>query len=118
MKAYTEEETKYIVDVYVASRDKKATVDWLAEQLKVSKKSLIGKLSREKVYEKQVYLTKRGERPITKAEIVHQIAQQLMIDVLEIEFLVKAPKRDLLNLQAALGRTADATPSTSVQVGG
>ena len=71
------------------------TVDKLAESLDKSVKSIIGKLSREGVYQKQVYKTKTGEVPMTKQEIVVMMAEVLDIDSSKIMGLEKAPKQDI-----------------------
>ena len=51
------------------------TVENLADELKKSVKSIIGKLSREGVYKKTEYTTKTGEKPITKIQIVEELAE-------------------------------------------
>ena len=64
------------------------------EKLKRSKKSIIGKLSREGVY-REVYVSKTGEKPITKIEIVENIADALDIEVSDLAGLEKSPKEAL-----------------------
>ena len=54
---YTEEQVQYMVDEYTAQPNRE-TVDKLAEKLNKSIKSIIGKLSREGVYQKAIYRTK------------------------------------------------------------
>ena len=63
-----------------------------------SVKSIIGKLSREGVYQKTVYKTKTGEDPITKREIVENISEILDMKADWIMGLEKSPKKDLKNL--------------------
>ena len=75
---YTEEQTKYIVKEYQDCPERK-TVEFLAEELGRSIKSIIGKLSKEGVYRREGYRTKTGEAPITKAEIVMSIAEEMDI---------------------------------------
>ena len=70
---YTEEQVVHMIEAYQAKPDR-ITVDTLAKDLNKSTKSIIGKLSREGVYRKAVYKTKTGELPITKAEIIVEIA--------------------------------------------
>jgi hypothetical protein len=53
---YTQEQVNHMVEAYQAKPDR-TTVDMLAEDLDKSVKSIIGKLSREGVYQKQVYTT-------------------------------------------------------------
>ena len=76
---YTQEQVDHMVEAYKENPDR-ATVDMLAEDLNKSVKSIIGKLSREGVYEKTVYKTKTGEDPITKKELVVELAELLGID--------------------------------------
>ena len=99
---YTDEHTKYIVDHYALHPNMK-TVAYLAEELGKSTKSIIGKLSREGVYERSAYKSKSGEAPITKAEICSNIAENLGIDLECLEGLEKAPKATLKALDLATG---------------
>ena len=78
------------------------TVDILVEELKRSKKSIIGKLSREGVYRREVYVTKTGEKPITKMEIVNNIAEGLGIESSDLNGLEKSPKAALKSLEKAV----------------
>jgi ribosomal protein L10 len=91
---YTQEEVAVMIDRYVAnpSRD---TVEELAVELNKSIKSIIGKLSREGVYQKAIYKTKTGELPITKAELIVQLADVMDSDSTKLMGLEKAPKQDL-----------------------
>jgi len=79
-----------------------ATVEMLAEELNRSKKSIIGKLSREGVYRREVYVSKTGEKPITKIEIVSNIADALGVEVSDLEGLEKSPKQTLRRLSEAV----------------
>jgi len=101
MSNYSEEETTYIVHAYVADPTKE-TVEFLAEHMKRSKKSIIGKLSREGVYRREVYVSKTGESPITKVEIVSNIAENLGIENSSLAGLEKSPKSALRNLEKAV----------------
>ena len=98
---YNEEQTKRIVEAYQSSPNRE-TVEALAKELSKSIKSIIGKLSREGVYKKTVYKTKTGESPITKKEIVEQIAELLLIDYGLVAGLEKSPKADLKILRSAI----------------
>ena len=55
-------------------------------------KSIIGKLAREGVYQKQVYVSKPGEKPKTKVELVREIAAELDLNANDLSGLDKAPK--------------------------
>ena len=98
---YTEEQVKYMVEAY-RDNPSRETVDDLAEELNKSVKSIIGKLSREGVYKKTVYKTKTGEDPITKKELVEELASLLDISANSIVGLETAPKADLKNLVLTL----------------
>jgi len=91
---YTSEQVEQMIEAY-QNNPSRETVDKLAESLDKSVKSIIGKLSREGVYQKQVYKTKTGEVPMTKQEIVVMMAEVLNIDSSKIMGLEKAPKQDI-----------------------
>ena len=98
---YSEEVTEAIVEEYRNSPTIE-TVEKLAEMYQRSKKSIIGKLSREGVYRREGYKTKTGESPITKVEIVSNIAESLGIELSDLEGLEKSPKASLRNLEDVL----------------
>ena len=91
---YTDEQVQYMVKKYTADPNRN-TVDELALKLNKSIKSIIGKLSREGVYQKAIYRTKTGEIPMTKGEIILNIAELLEADYNKIAGLEKSPKQDL-----------------------
>lgn len=91
---YTEEQVEVMVAWYKADPTRDC-VDTLAKEFDKSVKSIIGKLSREGVYQKQVYKTKTGEMPMTKADIILNLSQLLDIDSSKIMGLEKAPKQDI-----------------------
>ena len=95
---YTREQTDYIVGVY-ESEPTMETVNQLAEELEKSPKSIIGKLSREGVYKRNVYVSKSGCAPVTKVELVTTIAYALGLEPDRLEGLEKAPKQVLLLLE-------------------
>ena len=94
MSNYTEKETEYMVEKY-SGEPCMATVEKLSEELSRSKKSIIGKLSREGVYVAQPRVTKAGEPVVLKSEFVARIETALGISVPSI---VKATKIDLQKL--------------------
>jgi hypothetical protein len=98
---YSEEVTEAIVSEYT-SNPTIETVERLAEIYQRSKKSIIGKLSREGVYRREGYKTKTGENPVTKVEIVSNIAEALGIELSDLEGLEKSPKASLRNLEEAV----------------
>ena len=91
---YTDEQVRKMIIEYTLTPDR-ATVDRLAKELDKSIKSIIGKLSREGIYQKAIYKTKSGEVPMTKAEIIVSLAEMLKIDSAKIIGLEKAPKQDI-----------------------
>jgi len=102
MSNYTEEQTKYMSEVY-SKNPERGTVELLAQELDKSTKSIIGKLSREGVYRRESYVTKTGEKPITKVELVASIADSLGVSVDSLEGLEKTPKGVLKLLSRELG---------------
>jgi hypothetical protein len=103
---YTEEQTAYMVEHY-ESCPSMETVQYLAEKLGKTTKSIIGKLSREGVYKRAVYKSKSGELPITKVELVSNIAENLGIEVESLVGLEKSPKSTLKTLEIATGAQKD-----------
>lgn len=97
MSNYTEEQTTEMVAEYLETPNRE-TVERLAERYEKSLKSIIGKLSREGVYQRQSYKTKTGEDPVTKDELVGEIATGLQIDLEKLIGLDKAPKQTLKNI--------------------
>ena len=98
---YNEQTTQYMLEKYTADPTRQ-TVEDLAVELSRSVKSIIGKLSREGVYRREIYKTKTGELPVTKVEIVSDIADNLGIEVESLLGLEKAPKSTLKKLKEAL----------------
>lgn len=101
MSNYTEEMTNAMIREYT-EKPTPETVEMLAEMFDRSKKSIIGKLSREGVYRREVYVSKTGEKPITKMEIVNNIAEGLGIESTNLAGLEKSPKAALKNLEKAV----------------
>jgi len=101
MSNYTEQQTEAMISAYILDPTRE-TVDKLAEELGRSTKSIIGKLSREGVYRREVYVSKTGESPITKVEIVNNIAESLGLESTTLAGLEKSPKAALRNLEKAV----------------
>ena len=99
---YTEEQTAHIKEQYLANPNR-VTVEKLADELNKSVKSIIGKLSREGVYRREIYKTKSGELPVTKVEIVSNIADSLGLEVENLFGLEKTTKDTLKTLEDAIG---------------
>ena len=98
---YTQDQVEYIVNQYRLNPSRE-TVEMLAINMDKSVKSIIGKLSREGVYRKTEYTTKTGEKPITKLELVIELAELLTIDSTALAGLEKAPKAALKALREAI----------------
>ena len=78
-------------------------MDFISEQMSV--KSIIGKLSREGVYQKQVYTTKTGEIPVTKEFLILGLADLFEVDSSKLMGLEKAPKQVIKFLHDTIGET-------------
>ncbi len=91
---YTTEQVSYMIDKYDEAPTRE-TVEMLANELGKSTKSIIGKLSREGVYQKAIYVSKTGEIPITKKELVIKLSETLDGDIAQLEGLEKSPKQEL-----------------------
>ena len=103
---YTEEETKHIVEQYKTVPTME-TVQHLADEIGKSTKSIIGKLSREGVYKRAIYTSKSGTVPVTKVELVNNIAENIGVEVEDLVGLEKSPKAALQALERATGSTRD-----------
>ena len=99
---YTDEITAFLVEKYTENPCME-TVVLLAAKYDKTVKSIIGKLSREGVYQRAVYTNKSGEAPVTKVELVNNIAENLGIEVENLLGLEKAPKATLKYLDLATG---------------
>lgn len=97
---YTQEETQYMINEYTTNPNKE-TVESLAKLMTRSEKSIIGKLSREGVYQRSIYKSKTGNEPITKVELVNTIASNLNLELEILAGLEKAPKQVLKMLEVA-----------------
>jgi len=103
---YTEQQVQHMIEEY-KNNPTRETVENLAEELNKSIKSIIGKLSREGVYQKTVYKTKTGEDPVTKKELVEELSDLVGIKYDMIAGLEKSPKIDLKRLVEILREEED-----------
>lgn len=97
---YTPEIEKLMTEQYLAN----TPVEQIAEALEVPVRSVISKLSSLGVYKKKVYLTKRGETPVKKAEYIERIAVALDMDLELLESLEKTNKSLLMVISERLER--------------
>ena len=100
-KPYTLEQTQEMTELYKAQPCRE-TVKYLATKLQKTEKSVISKLSVEGVYKREIYTSKTGETPITKADIVADICSYLELEVEDLLGLEKAPKQALKRLELAV----------------
>ena len=95
---YNKELTDKIVEQYKSGQ----TAKQIAEGLGVADRSIIAKLSSLGVYQKKMYLNKRGEVPVKKWEYIEQLAQLLQVPSDQLESLEKVNKSVLILLNKRL----------------
>ena len=98
---YTPEQTQHMILLYKENPSREV-VEELANLYEKSIKSVIGKLSREGVYRRQIYKTKQGHPPITKLEIVANIAETLGFEADDLVGLDKTPKLILQKMEKVI----------------
>ena len=101
---YTTEQTAEMVNAYVTNPTQ-ATVEALASMLGKSVRSVIAKLSREKVYVAKVYATKTGAPVVKKDAHADAIGAILKLSEAETESLTKANKTVLVKIFEALANS-------------
>lgn len=101
---YTNEQTTELVSAYVANPTQE-TVTMFAEKFGKSVRSIVAKLSREKVYVAKTYETKNGEKPVKKDSMADAIGAVLKLTEAETESLTKANKTALAKIFAALANS-------------
>jgi len=84
----------------VADYQAGVSVDALAQELGKTVRSIVAKLSREKVYQAKTYVSKTGEAPIKKDVHADFIGEALGLTEADTESLTKANK-------VALAKIAD-----------
>lgn len=100
---YTQTASDKLVVDYKAGR----SVDEMAAELDVPRRSIIAKLSSLGVYKAKTYVNKRGEQPIKKEEQIRRLSELLQIDIALLDSLEKVTKtaltlmeRSILEIQA------------------
>jgi len=101
---YTESQTEQMVALYQSG----TTVEQLAETMGKSVRSIVAKLSREKVYVAKTYTTKTGEPAVKKDTVADAIGAVLQLTESETESLTKANKTALQKIFAALANSKPA----------
>ena len=97
---YTPEQTVALVAGYQAGQ----TVEALATTFGKTVKSIVAKLSREKVYAKKVYTTKTGEAVVKKDAFADSLASIVGLTEAEADSLTKANKTALAKILAFIGK--------------
>jgi hypothetical protein len=101
---YTPEMTVEMVATYSANPSQE-TVVLLAEKFGKTVRSVVAKLSREKVYVAKTYETKKGEKPVKKDSMADAIGSILRLTEAETDSLAKANKTALAKVFAALANS-------------
>jgi K+/H+ antiporter YhaU regulatory subunit KhtT len=102
--AYTAEQSAELVAAYVAAPTSE-TVEAFAVKFGKSVKSIVAKLSREKVYVKKEYKTKTGESVQKKDTVADAIGAILQLSEPDTESLTKANKTALKAIFDALANS-------------
>jgi hypothetical protein len=98
---YTAEQTAQMVADYSAG----VSVEMIAENLGKTVRSVVAKLSREKVYKAKTYVTKTGEPVVKKDAHADAIGAILRLPENDIESLTKANKSALKAIFEALANS-------------
>lgn len=95
--AYTAEQTAELVTAYVKNPSAE-TVATFAEKFGKTVKSIVAKLSREKVYQAKEYVSKTGEKPVKKDELANEFQTLFSLTDGEADSLTKANKTALAKI--------------------
>ena len=98
---YTPEQTAQIIADYKAGK----SVEIIADNLGKTVRSIVAKLSREKVYKAKEYKTKTGESVVKKDAHADAIGAILRLPENDIESLTKANKNALKAIFEALANS-------------
>jgi len=91
---YTDEETQKLQELYTTD----TPIEQIAEQVGRNTRSVIAKLTKMGIYRKKVYVTKNGEAPRSKEELVGDIAREMGEEVESLPGLEKCNKSTLKKL--------------------
>lgn len=91
---YTPEMTTKMVADYAAG----VSVETIAKELGKTVRSVVAKLSREKVYKAKEYVSKTGEKPVKKDAWADYIGEALGMSEADTESLTKANKTALAKI--------------------
>jgi hypothetical protein len=98
---YTAEQTAKIIADYQAG----VAVEAIAQTMGKTVRSIVAKLSREKVYVAKQYVSKTGEKPVKKDVTADAIGAILRLSENDIESLTKANKSALKAIFDALANS-------------
>ena len=98
---YTAEQTAQMVADYQAG----ITDEMIAQNMGKTVRSVVAKLSREKVYKAKEYVSKTGEKPVKKDVHADAIGAILRLPENDIESLTKANKSALKAIFEALANS-------------
>jgi hypothetical protein len=98
---YTAEQTAKIIADYQAG----VAVEAIASAMGKTVRSIVAKLSREKVYVAKQYVSKTGEKPVKKDVTADAIGAILRLSENDIESLTKANKSALKAIFDALANS-------------
>lgn len=98
---YTAEQTLKMVQDYQQG----VSVEMIAQELGKTVRSVVAKLSREKVYKAKEYVSKTGEKPVKKDAHADAIGAILRLPENDIESLTKANKNALKAIFEALANS-------------
>lgn len=96
---YTAEQATKMVADYKAG----VTVESIAAELGKTVRSVVAKLSREKVYQKKEYVSKSGETVVKKDELADKMTVAFDLTEAEADSLTKANKTALVKILTAFG---------------
>ena len=98
---YTTEQTVVMLKAYADGLG----VEFIAQSLGKTVRSVVAKLSREGVYRKKEYVSKTGEKPVKKDTHADAIGAVLGLSEGEIDSLTKANKSALVKIFTALANS-------------
>ena len=98
---YTPEQTAKMISDYQSG----ITVEMIAQEMGKTVRSVVAKLSREKVYKAKEYVSKTGEKPVKKDVHADAIGAILRLPENDIESLTKANKSALKAIFEALANS-------------
>ena len=98
---YTAEQTAKIIADYQAG----VAVESIAQAMGKTVRSIVAKLSREKVYVAKTYVSKTGEKPVKKDVTADAIGAILRLSENDIDSLTKANKSALKAIFDALANS-------------